>query len=65
MAKDYKSWDDLTNEERELAGYLADMNEDQLAAFRDLVNATIKRNAVEREAFNFKSDGLQFNVNMN
>lgn len=65
MANQETNWDDLTDEQREFAGYLAGMNEEQLAAFRDLMDATIRREAVERDAFNFKSDGLRFNVNMN
>ena len=65
MENQEMNWDDLTDEQRELASYLAEMNEEQLAAFRNLLTVTIKRNAVERDAFNFKSDGLQFNVNMN
>ncbi|HNR81665.1 MAG TPA: hypothetical protein PKK37_04470 [Candidatus Pacearchaeota archaeon] len=65
MENQEMNWDDLTDGQRELAGYLAGINEDQLAALRDLLTATIKRNAVERDAFNFNSDGLRFNVNMN
>lgn len=57
--------DDLNERQKELAGYLREFNEDQLAAIRDLLEAIIKREALERISFNFKSNGLQFNVNMN